>query len=90
MSTLLILSPFSAVTHRITAISTAGDYIITGDENGDLVLRDLLTPKVVQSLALQLPIQVTAKDDGIRTSSRVLLKWRMLIPGSWIRSIICS
>jgi len=47
----------SAVTHRITAISTAGDYIITGDENGDLVLRDLLTPKVVQSLALQLPIQ---------------------------------
>ena len=52
---------FSAVTHRITAISTAGDYIITGDENGDLVLRDLLTPKVVQSLALQLPIQVTSQ-----------------------------
>ena len=54
-------SHFSAVTHRITAISTAGDYIITGDENGDLVLRDLLTPKVVQSLALQLPIQVRLK-----------------------------
>ena len=48
--------------YRITAISTAGDYIITGDENGDLVLRDLLTPKVVQSLALQLPIQVRNLD----------------------------
>ena len=50
------------MSHRITAISTAGDYIITGDENGDLVLRDLLTPKVVQSLALQLPIQVCNLD----------------------------
>ena len=54
-----IFPTYSAVTHRITSISTAGDYVITGDENGDLVLRDLLTPKVVQSLALQLPIQVT-------------------------------
>ena len=55
---IFLLNSSSAVSHRITAISTAGDYIITGDENGDLVLRDLLTPKVVQSLALQLPIQV--------------------------------
>ena len=48
----------SSVSHRITSIATAADYILTGDENGDLVLRDLLTPKIVQSLALQLPIQV--------------------------------
>ena len=37
----------SSVQHRITAIHVTADYVLTGDENGDLILRDLLTPKVI-------------------------------------------
>ena len=33
------------------------DFLLYGDENGDLSLRDLYTMKVITSLPLQLPIQ---------------------------------
>ena len=85
MFLVVAFNSFSAVSHRITAISTAGDYIITGDENGDLVLRDLLTPKVVQSLALQLPIQVCNLD---RTMPSLSLYWATLSAFDLIN--ICS
>ena len=32
-------------------------YVVTGDENGDLTLRELLAPTVLRSLPMQLPVQ---------------------------------
>ncbi len=39
---------------------------MTGDENGDLTLRELLAPTVVRALQLQLPVQdvCVAPGDG--------------------------
>lgn len=47
----------SSVEHRITAIGVTADFVVTGDENGELILRDLLTPKMLHKINLQLPIQ---------------------------------
>ncbi len=38
--------------------------MVTGDENGDLTLRELLSPKVVRAVALQLPVQDVAVAPG--------------------------
>ena len=47
----------SPVGHRITSLIVEDDYIFCGDENGDLVLKDLFTGDVIHSLPLHLPIQ---------------------------------
>ena len=47
----------SPVGHRITSLIVEDDYIFCGDENGDLVLKDLFTGNVIHSLPLHLPIQ---------------------------------
>ena len=47
----------ASVAHRITSVVTVDDFLMTGDENGDLMLRDLFTNEVLHSLPLHLPIQ---------------------------------
>ena len=47
----------SPIGHRITSLKIADDFVLLGDENGDLVLRDLFTGEVLHSLPLHLPIQ---------------------------------
>ena len=52
------------ISHRITGLLSSGDRILCGDENGDLVLRDLYTMKELTTLPLQLPIQTLALTEG--------------------------
>lgn len=52
-----VLHADSAVLHRITSLVISEDHILTGDENGDLILRDLFTGEVLHSLPLHLPVQ---------------------------------
>ena len=47
----------SPVGHRITSLTVQDDFLFCGDENGDLVLRDLFTGEIIHSLPLHLPIQ---------------------------------
>ena len=47
----------SSVGHRITSLIVQDDFVFCGDENGDLVLRDLFTGDIIHSLPLHLPIQ---------------------------------
>lgn len=47
----------SPIGHRITSLIVQEDFIFCGDENGDLVLRDLFTGQIIHSLPLHLPIQ---------------------------------
>jgi len=52
------------ITHRVTGLASSGDYILTGDENGDLNLLDLFTLQNVKTLHLQLPVQTVALTRG--------------------------
>ena len=40
------------------------DYLLYGDENGELSMRDLVTTNLVTSLPLQLPIQTISLTQG--------------------------
>ena len=46
--------------HRITGLISSDDQVLCGDENGDLVLRDLYSLAVLTTLPLQLLIQTLA------------------------------
>jgi len=52
------------LTHRVTGLLSCHDYILYGDENGDLSMRDLYTINLVTSLPLQLPIQTISLTQG--------------------------
>jgi len=52
------------VSHRITGLLTSEDRILTGDENGDLVMRDLYSLNVITEIPLQLPVQTLALTVG--------------------------
>ena len=59
------LSQVSETTsHRITGLVSSDDHVLCGDENGDLVLRDLYSLAVLTTLPLQLPIQTLALTDN--------------------------
>ena len=44
----------------LTGLVCSGDNVLSGDENGDLVLRDLLTLSTMTSVPLQPPVQTLA------------------------------
>merc|ERR1719509_753388 len=50
--------------HRVTGLIASADRLLAGDENGDLVLRDLYTMEGLTTLPLQLPIQTLALTEG--------------------------
>jgi len=50
--------------HRVTGLIASADRLLAGDENGDLVLRDLYTMEELTTLPLQLPIQTLALTEG--------------------------
>ena len=52
------------ISHRITGLISSGDWVLCGDENGDLTLRDLYTMNIITSMPLQLPIQTLALTQG--------------------------
>ena len=47
----------NTVGHRIKSLTEKEDFIFCGDENLDVVLRDLFTGEIIHSLPLHLPIQ---------------------------------
>ena len=49
---------------NISGLLSCHDYLLYGDENGDLSMRDLYTINLVTSLPLQLPIQTISLTQG--------------------------
>ncbi len=71
------------VLHRITALLVAdGDHVISGDENGDLVVRDLFTFEILHKLHLQLPIQGACLVSGNSHLLVPLRDGKLIIVGS--------
>ena len=43
---------------------SSGDLMVSGDENGDLTLRDMYNMETIQTIPLQLPIQTISLTGG--------------------------
>lgn len=71
-----------AVLHRISALAVDDAFLMSGDENGDLVLRDLLTLEKLHSLPLHLPIQAVSLVAGNTHALVPLRDGKLIIIGS--------
>lgn len=71
-----------AVPHRISALAVNETFLMSGDENGDLVLRDLLTLERLHSLPLHLPVQAISLVAGNTHALVPLRDGRLIVIGS--------
>ena len=73
----------SPVGHRITSLVVQDDFIFCGDENGDLILRDLFTGKTLHSLPLHLPIQAVMLVPGLSHALVPLRDGKLVVVGTF-------
>jgi WD40 repeat protein len=71
-----------AVAHRISALVVEDGFLLTGDENGDLVLRDLFTMERLHSVPLHLPVQTICLVAGNTHALVPLRDGKLIIIGS--------
>ena len=68
-------------TITLPGLLSSGDCLLTGDENGDLSLRDLYTMEVLNSVPLQLPITSLALTRGNSHVLAPLRDGKMIVIG---------
>ena len=73
----------SPVGHRITSLVVQDDFIFCGDENGDLILRDLFTGKTLHSLPFHHPIQAVMLVPGLSHALVPLRDGKLVVVGTF-------
>ena len=68
-------------TFTLAGLLSSGDCLLTGDENGDLTLRDLYTMTTLTSVPLQLPITSLALTRGNSHVLAPLRDGKMIVIG---------